>query len=120
MCEISHKKHIAVILCALLILLSVPATCSEICPDSKGICYIMPVYTNVYRFAEYNKQALENDSESDIQWIKENADIYRQPVQERLVPLLTAIGDVAIYSAVIQSNMRNNSYKKGRIYHMLN
>ena len=117
---IAHKKHKAVILCAFLVFLSMPTSCAVECPDYGGICYIMPVYTNVYRFAEYNKQSLENDSEPDIQWIKESADIYRQPVQERLVPSPVAVADVAIYATVMQRDIRGNGYSKGRIYHMLN
>ncbi len=120
MYRIATTKHISYVLCIFLIIMSVSTVYVPKCPDSRGICYIMPIYTNAYRFTSYNKQTLENDSDSDIQWIKESADVYRQAVQERLVPLLVPVADIGIYTTVMQRNIRSCGYNKGRIYHMLN
>ena len=116
----AYKKHIAVILCAFLMFLSVSTVCAVESPESSGIYYIMPVYTNVYRFAQYNKQSLENDSESDVQWIKESADVYRQPLEEHIFPVSAVATDVAIYATAMQRTIQSSGYSKGRIYHMLN
>ena len=113
------KKHISVILCAFIVLTSLSTVCALQCPVSGGMCYIMPVYTNVYRFVAYNKQTLEND-DSDIQWIKESADVLRHTMSERIVPLTDAVTDVAIYATVKLCDMQSFGFRKGRIYHMLN
>ena len=119
--RISASKYISVVLCALLVASSLLAVYSAQYPPSGGMCYILPVYHNAYKISAYNSQSLENDSDSDIQWIKESANVYLQDwFQERLLPSPTPINNVAQYTAVAQRLIRGYSCNQGKMYHMLN
>ena len=117
----SANRHLTVALCIILVMSSFMVHCPTQSHTSVSVCYIMPVYKNIYSFAVYNKQFLENDNDADIQWIKESANVDMQDrMQERLMPSHSTDADIARYTAVAFEKMQRYSYNKGRMYHMLN
>ena len=116
------NKFLAVLICVLLVASSISTVYAVEYNHDSGICYIMPVYHNLCRIAEYNKQSLENEQpNSDNLWIKEDVNIlWQDRMPDRLMPSAVNSGDVSKYTSMLHFSSSECSGNGRRMYHLLN